>query len=116
MIEVYHNPRCGKSRNCLAFLENTNQEYKVIKYLEEVPSAEELRAILEKLNIKPIALVRQKEKIWTEQFKDKNLTDEAVIEAMIQNPILIERPIIIKGNKAIIAREMDKIEAFFEAQ
>jgi arsenate reductase len=114
MIEVYHNPRCGKSRNCLAFLENTNQEYKIIKYLEEVPSAEELKALLKKLNIKPIELVRQKEKIWIEQFKGQNLTDEAVIQAMIENPILIERPIIIKGNKAIIAREADKIEAFFK--
>ena len=116
MIEVYHNPRCGKSRNCLAFLENTNQEYKIIKYLEEVPSAEELKALLKKLNMKPIELVRQKEKIWIEQFKGLNLTDEAVIEAMIQNPILIERPIIIKGNKAIIAREEDKIEAFFKVE
>ena len=116
MIEVYHNPRCGKSRNCLAFLENTNQEYKIIKYLEEVPSGEELKALLKKLNIKPIELVRQKEKIWIEQFKGQNLTDEAVIQAMIENPILIERPIIIKGNKAIIAREADKIEAFFKAE
>jgi arsenate reductase len=116
MIEVYHNPRCGKSRNCLAFLENTNQEYKIIKYLEEVPNAEELKALLKKLNIKPIELVRQKEKIWIEQFKGQNLTDEAVIEAMIENPILIERPIIIKGNKAIVAREADKIEAFFKAE
>jgi arsenate reductase len=116
MIEVYHNPRCGKSRNCLAFLENANQEYKIIKYLEEVPSKEELISLLEKLKIKPIELVRQKEKIWIEQFKNQNLTDEAVIQAMIENPILIERPIIIKGNKAIIAREADKIEAFFKAE
>jgi len=116
MIEVYHNPRCGKSRNCLAFLENTNQEYKIIKYLEEVPSTEELKTLLKKLNIKPIELVRQKEKIWIEQFKGQNLTDEAVIQAMIKNPILIERPIIIRGNKAIIAREADKIEAFFKAE
>ncbi len=116
MIEVYHNPRCGKSRNCLAFLENVNQEYKIIKYLEEVPSKEQLISLLEKLNIKPIELIRQKEKIWIEQFKNQNLTDEAVIQAMIENPILIERPIIIKGNKAIIAREADKIEAFFKAE
>lgn len=116
MIEVYHNPRCGKSRNCLAFLENTNQEYKIIKYLEEVPNAEELKTLLKKLNIKPIELVRQKEKIWIEKFKNQKMTDEAVIQAMIENPILIERPIIIKGNKAVIAREADKIEAFFKEE
>ncbi|MEN9909819.1 MAG: hypothetical protein RLZZ540_2968 [Bacteroidota bacterium] len=116
MIEVYHNPRCGKSRNCLAFLENSNQEYKIIKYLEDVPNQHELIDLLKKLAIKPIELVRQKEKIWIDNFKNQEMTDEAIIQAMIANPILIERPIIIKGNKAIIAREADKIEAFFEAK
>lgn len=116
MIEVYHNPRCGKSRNCLAFLENSNQEYKIIKYLEEIPSKEELKSLLQKLNSKPIDIVRQKEKVWIENYKNKNLSDEEIIQALITHPILIERPIIIKGNKAIIAREMDKIEAFFNKQ
>ncbi|GGA82014.1 arsenate reductase (glutaredoxin) [Flavobacterium palustre] len=114
MIEVYHNPRCGKSRNCLAFLDNSNQEYKIIKYLEETPSDEEIKSLLEKLQLKPIELVRQKEKIWIEQFKNQQMTDETIIKAMAENPILIERPIVIKGNKAIIAREADKIEAFFQ--
>ena len=114
MIEVYHNPRCGKSRSCLAFLENTNQEYKIIKYLEEVPTKEELTSVLKKLNMKPIELIRQKEKIWISDYKNQEMADEAVIEAMIAHPILIERPIIIKGNKAIIAREADKIEVFFQ--
>lgn len=114
MIEVYHNPRCGKSRNCLAFLDNSNQEYKIIKYLDEVPTENELRDLLEKLDLKPIELVRQKEKIWIDNYKNQEMTDEAIIQAMIANPILIERPIIIKGNKAIIAREADKIEAFFQ--
>jgi len=114
MIEVYHNPRCGKSRNCLAFLDNSNQEYKIIKYLEEVPTENELKNLLQKLAIKPIELVRQKEKIWIDNYKNQDMTDEAIIDAMIANPILIERPIIIKDNKAIIAREADKIEAFFQ--
>ncbi|GEC72127.1 arsenate reductase [Flavobacterium flevense] len=114
MIEVYHNPRCGKSRNCLAFLENTNQEYKIIKYLDETPDAEELKSLLKKLNLNAIELVRQKEKIWIENFKNTTMTDDAIIQAMVANPILIERPIIIKGNKAIIARETDKMEAFFK--
>lgn len=116
MIEVYHNPRCGKSRNCLAFLDNSNQEYTIIKYLEEVPTEKDLKDLLEKLAIKPIELVRQKEKIWIDNFKNQEMTDEAIIQAMIAHPILIERPIIIKDNKAIIAREADKIEAFFKAK
>ena len=116
MIEVYHNPRCGKSRNCLAFLENTNQQYTIIKYLEDIPTQAELINLLKKLNLKPIELVRQKEKIWIENYKNLEMNDEAIIQAMIAHPILIERPIIIKGNEAIIAREMDKIEAFFKAK
>lgn len=116
MIEVYHNPRCGKSRNCLAFLDNSNQEYTIIKYLEDVPTEKDLKDLLEKLAIKPIELVRQKEKIWIDNFKNQEMTDEAIIQAMIAHPILIERPIIIKGNKAIIAREADKIEAFFKTK
>jgi arsenate reductase len=115
MIQVYHNPRCGKSRNCLAFIENAGLEYEIVKYLEENPSHDELVALLKKLNLKPIDLVRQKEKIWIENFKNKSMTDEAIIEAMVSNPILIERPILIKGDKAIIAREADKIEAFLNA-
>ncbi|MFC5683190.1 arsenate reductase (glutaredoxin) [Flavobacterium sp. MAHUQ-51] len=113
MIQVYHNPRCGKSRNCLAFLENANQEYTIIKYLEETPSIDELTSVLSKLKLKPIDLIRQKEKIWIENYKNQEMTDEAIIQAMVNYPILIERPIIIKGNEAIIARDMDKIEAFF---
>lgn len=67
---------------------------------------------MQKLNRKPIDIIRQKEKVWIENYKNQEMTDEAVLEAMVAHPILIERPIIIKGNKAIIAREMDKIEAF----
>ena len=96
------------------FLDNSKQEYKITKYLEEAPSTETLKALLEKLQIKAIDLVRQKEKIWIENYKNQEMTDEAVIQAMVLHPILIERPIIIKGNKAIIAREMDKIETFFK--
>ena len=99
MIQVYHNPRCTKSRECLAFLEETGKEYEIVKYLENIPTYEELKGIIEKLNIKPIELVRRKEKIWTENFKDKILSDEEIIQAMISNPTLIERPIVINGNK-----------------
>lgn len=111
MIQIYHNPRCTKSRECLAFLEETGQEYEVVKYLENVPTFEELKAIIEKLGIKPIELVRRKEKIWMENFKDKELTDDEVIKTMISNPTLIERPIVINGNKAIIARPLEKAAA-----
>jgi arsenate reductase len=111
MIQIYHNSRCGKSRECLAFLEKSGQKYEIIKYLEDVPTFGELKQIIEKLGIKPIELVRRKEKIWIENFKDKPLTDDEIIQAMILNPILIERPIVINGNKAVIARPMEKAAA-----
>ena len=112
MIQIYHNSRCGKSRNCLAFVENSKKEFEVINYLINSPSFEELSDIIEKLNIKPIELVRQKEKIWIENFKEQNMNDEQIIQAMIFNPILIERPIVIMGNKAIIGRDLEKVAEF----
>ncbi|HEY6142783.1 MAG TPA: arsenate reductase (glutaredoxin) [Flavobacterium sp.] len=108
MIQIYHNSRCGKSRECLILLENSGQEYEIIKYLEDVPTFEELKEIIKKLDIKPIELVRQKEKIWIENFKGKIVSDDEIIQAMISNPILIERPIVINGDKAIIARPLEK--------
>lgn len=111
MITIYHNPRCGKSRECLAFIENSNQKYEIIKYLETKFTFETLSDVLKKLNIKPIELVRTKEKIWIENFKEKMLIDDEIITAMVQNPILIERPIAVKGNKAVIARPFEKVNS-----
>lgn len=109
MIKIYHNPRCGKSREGLQLLENSGKDFEVVKYLEDVPSFEELKSIIEKLKIKPIDLVRQKEKIWIENFKSKVLSDDEIITAMISNPILIERPIVVNGNKVAIGRPPQNI-------
>ena len=109
MIKIYHNSRCSKSRECLAFLEEIGQEYEVIKYLETIPSFAELKEIINKLGIKPIELIRQKEKIWIENFKGKTMSDEEIIQAMVSNPILIERPIVINQDKAVIARPIEKV-------
>ncbi|KQB39488.1 arsenate reductase (glutaredoxin) [Flavobacterium aquidurense] len=114
MIQIYHNPRCGKSRNCLAFIEQTNQEYEIIPYLTETPSFDELKKLLEKLNLQPIELVRIKEKIWIENYKGQELTNDQIIQAMIDNPILIERPIVIKDGKAIIGRDLDRVASFLD--
>ena len=111
MIQIYHNSRCSKSRACLAFIEATGQEYEVVKYLETNPSFEVLQSIIKKLGIPPIALVRQKENIWVENYKNKDLSDDEIIQAMSANPVLIERPIVIKGDQAVIARPIEKIQA-----
>jgi arsenate reductase len=112
MIQVYHNQRCGKSRNCLLFLKDSNIEYEIINYLETPPTFEEIKVLLQKLNFSPIDLVRQKEKIWIEKYKGINLSEEEVIQAMVVNPILIERPIVIKDDQATIGRDLDKISPF----
>jgi arsenate reductase len=112
MIQIYHNPRCGKSRNCLTFIEAEGKEFEIIRYLENHPTTDELELLLKKLNRKPLELVRQKEKIWIENFKNKEMTDQDIIKAMVENPILIERPIVINGDKAIIGRELEKITDF----
>jgi arsenate reductase len=109
MLQIYHNSRCTKSRECIDFLEKKGQEYEVVKYLEAIPSFSELEEIIKKLGIKPIELIRQKEKIWTENFKGKILSDREIIQAMISHPILIVRPIVINGDKAVIARPVEKI-------
>ncbi|NNT73046.1 arsenate reductase (glutaredoxin) [Flavobacterium sp. IMCC34852] len=112
MFQILHNPRCGKSRNCLAFLENAKAEFEIRNYLQNPLSVSELQELLTKLNLKPIELVRQKETLWIENFKGKTLTDKQIIKAMADFPILIERPIVIKENKAIIGRELEKLEKF----
>lgn len=114
MIQIYHNPRCGKSRSCLAFLNELDIEYETIAYLTEVPTFDALKTLLDKLNIKPIQLVRVKEKIWIERYKGKQLSDSEIIQAMADNPILIERPIVIKDDKAVIGREVDKVASFLK--
>ena len=112
MIQIYHNSRCGKSRNCVALVKQSEIEFEVINYLNTPPSFKEMSDILQKLNIKPIELVRKKEKIWIENFKDKKLEDQQIIEILISNPLLIERPIVLKGNKAIIGRDLEKVAKF----
>lgn len=109
MITIYHNPRCGKSREGLSLLEKSGKEFEVIQYLKEVPTAKELKSILKLLKIAPIELVRQKEEIWVQNFKGKTFSDEEIIKIMVENPILIERPIVINGKTATIGRPPEKI-------
>ncbi|MFK8059486.1 MAG: arsenate reductase (glutaredoxin) [Polaribacter sp.] len=109
MIKIYHNPRCSKSRQGVELLENSKQEFEIVKYLENIPSEKELTEIINLLGISPIQLVRKTEKIWKENYKGKELSDKEIIIAMIQNPKLIERPIVINNKKAVIGRPPENI-------
>ena len=109
MIQIYHNPKCSKSRCALKLLKEANKTYQVVDYLKEGISKEQIKELLTKLQLSPIELVRTKENIWEEFFKEKTLTDEQLIEAMVQHPQLIERPIVVVGDKAVIGRPTEKI-------
>ena len=109
MIKIYHNNRCSKSRCGIELLENSGKEYEIVKYLENTPTIEELKNIITLLGISPIELVRKNEAIWKENYKEKELSDADIILAMTENPKLIERPIVLNGNKAVIGRPTEAI-------
>lgn len=110
MIKIYHNPRCRKSREGLQILEESGQSFEIVKYLDDVPNEQELKKILEYLDMAPINLVRTSESIWKENFKGKTMTDEEIIMAMVTHPKLIERPIVVKNSKAVLGRPPENIK------
>jgi arsenate reductase (glutaredoxin) len=103
-IIIYHNPRCSKSREALGLLNEANCEIEVVEYLKDTPSFDSLKALIAKLGIEPQALLRTGETVYKESFKGKTLSEDEWIQVMVENPVLIERPIVIHGNKAVIGR------------
>ena len=108
-MEFYHNPRCSKSRQALALLQEHGVEVKVRKYLEDVPTPAELKMVLAKLNAGPLDILRKGEAIYKEKFKGCNFTDEEWIQVMTEYPKLIERPILIGKHKAVVGRPPEKV-------
>lgn len=109
-VTIWHNPRCSKSRNALSYLEEKGITPRVVKYMDETPSQEEIKKILTLLNIDIKSWMRTKETVFKE-LNLKEVDDEAtLIKAMSENPKLIERPVVIKGNKAVIARPLENID------
>lgn len=108
-MKIYHNPRCSKSRQTLALIQEKGVEPEVVLYLENIPTVNELKDLLSKLSISPMQLIRKGEKDWKENYKGKELTDEQLIEAMIAHPKLIERPIVVKDKKAVLGRPPENV-------
>ena len=107
---IYHNPRCSKSRQTLALLEERGIGPRVVDYLKTPPSAAELKTILKKLRLRPRDLMRKGEPLYAELgLKDRDLDDDALIALMVANPILIERPIVVSGGKAAIGRPPESV-------
>ena len=108
-MKIYHNPRCRKSRETLTLIEEAGVEPEIILYLENPPTARELKAILSKLGIPAEQLVRKSEAIYKEKYKGKKLTEAQWIKAMIAHPKLIERPIVVEGKKAVLGRPPEQV-------
>ncbi len=111
-IEIWHNSRCSKSRNAFNYLKDKNIEFEVKEYLKNPPTLQELQNVLAKLGMKPSELIRSKESIYKE-LNLKEASEDELLEAMVQNPKLIERPIIINEDKAVVARPLENIEKVF---
>jgi len=114
-VKIWHNPRCSKSRNAAALLEEKGVDAEVVKYLDTPPSKEEIKEVLKMLGISARELMRTKEDIYKElDLKNEN-DEEKLIEAMVKNPKLIERPIVIKNGKAVIGRPIENIIELLDA-
>ncbi|MGW8122438.1 arsenate reductase (glutaredoxin) [Roseivirga echinicomitans] len=111
MLKIYHNPSCQKSRQTLQMIQESGEMITIIEYLKETPSEDQLRDILKKLGMKAEAIVRKSEAIYKEQFKGKTLTEDEWIAAMVEYPKLIERPIVVKGDKAVLGRPPENVKA-----
>ena len=109
-VTIYHNPRCSKSRQTLALLEERGIAPRIVDYLKTPPSAAELKTVLRTLGLKPRDLLRKNERRYAELgLKDRELDDDALIALMAANPILIERPIVVSGGKAALGRPPETV-------
>jgi arsenate reductase (glutaredoxin) len=110
MLKVYFKPNCATCQTALALMKkNTDEELELIEYLVETPTQKEIKEILKMLGIKAEELVRKKEPLYKEMYEGKKITNTEWIKILNKNPILIERPIIVKDGKAIIGRPVEKI-------
>ncbi len=108
-MKIYHNPRCRKSRETLQLIEDRGQKPEIIEYLKTPPSKAELTHLIKLLGIEPMDLIRKGEEEFKTHYKGKSLSDDGWIEAMITHPKLIERPIVVLGNKAILGRPPENV-------
>lgn len=113
-VTIYHNPRCGKSRATLALLQEHGIEPRIVEYLKTPPSASELKRLVDYLQIEPEQLVRKGEDIYKTELAGKTLTDAQWIDAMVKHPILIERPIVVVGKRAVLGRPPENVLSLIE--
>jgi arsenate reductase (glutaredoxin) len=113
-MKIYHNNRCSKSRCALDFIEEHAADPEIVNYLEQPPTEDELKKLIVLLGIKAEELIRKKEPIFVEKYGNKKLTEVQCIRAMLKYPVLIERPIVVIGKRAIIARTQEALDEIFK--
>lgn len=114
LVKIYHNPKCSKSRATLALLQERGLTPRIVEYLKSPPAAAELQTIVAMLGIRPEELVRKGEEIYKARYAGKTLSDEQWIAAMVRDPILIERPIVVLEDRAVIGRPPESVLALLE--
>ena len=114
-LTIYHNPKCSKSRETLALLRRKGVEPRIVEYLKTPPSAAELKSIVAKLGIRPEELVRKGEEIFKSKYAGKSLSDDEWLAALVRDPILIERPIVVAGRKAVVGRPPERVLGLIDA-
>jgi arsenate reductase len=112
-MKIYHNPRCSKSRQTLELIQQAGKQIEIIDYLNQPPSEKELTTIIKLLGINTEDLVRKGEDVYKEKFKGKKITQQEWVKILIEHPKLIERPIVIEGDKAIIGRPPENVLELF---
>ncbi|EXI91249.1 MAG: Arsenate reductase [Candidatus Accumulibacter regalis] len=108
-LRIYHNNRCSKSRAACQLIADRGFEVEVVDYLKTPPSRDELRALLDKLGMKPAELVRRGEAVFKENYAGRSLSDDEWLDALAAHPILIERPIVVRGERAVLGRPPEKV-------
>ena len=113
MFQIYHNSRCKISRQVLESMQKTGDEIEVIEYLKNIPTVEELKKLMVKLHLNPLEIVRNSEALFKEKFKGKVFSNEEWLQILHENPVLIERPIVVRNNKAVVCRPAEKFQESF---
>lgn len=112
-LTIYHNPRCSKSRQTLKLIQESDFEVEVVPYLLQPPSHEELDQILLKLDLEPEQIIRKGESLYQSHFKGKHYSRKEWIQILVKNPVLIERPIVVKGTQAVLGRPPQNVKKLF---
>jgi arsenate reductase (glutaredoxin) len=110
MITIYHNPRCRKSRAGLKYLEDKGVEFEVVEYIKNPLTGMEVKKLLDKLGKKPIDIIRKQEEIYRKELKGKDYADDEWISIIAANPRLMQRPIVVRGNRAVLGDPAENIE------